>query len=314
MYLDYYKNIINNGNIPSFLLLYLECPTLKRLKKIGYFCGMDYASISIYDFPEYVSRFDHSLTTALIIYRLTHDKVATLAGLFHDAGTPCFSHVIDYMNKDYEQQESTEIYTEDILRSDDYLKALLYRDNIDIEEIINFKDYTVVDNKRPKLCADRLDGVILTSMFWSKNITKEEIGKIINSLMIYRNEENEEEIGFNNYEVAKLVMKLSCDIDRLCHENYDNYMMQLLANITRLTIERKYIDYEDLYILNEEELWYRFNQINDYDIKELINKFETITMDDIPNIKIGKIKERSLKPLVNGERIEYEGSKGILIK
>lgn len=58
---------------------------------------------------------------------------------FHDIATPCFSHVIDYMNQDYEKQESTEEYTEHILESDKYLIECLREDDIDINEIINFK-------------------------------------------------------------------------------------------------------------------------------------------------------------------------------
>ena len=303
MYLNYYKQILNKGIIPSFLLDYLECPTLRRLKKVGYFCGMDYASSYIYDFPEYISRFDHSLTTALIIYHLTNDKEVTLAGLFHDIGTPCFSHVIDYMNKDYEDQESTEIYTENILKSDDYLRKLLQRDNIDIEKIVNFKKYSIVDNKRPKLCADRLDGVILTSMCWSKNISKEDIFKIVNNIKIYSNEFNEDEIGFKTLDIANLVINLSNYIDYLCHENYDNYMMQLLANITSLAIEKEYITYDELYVLNEEELWNIFTNIKDIDIINMITEFKTIKMEDIPDIKLDKVKIRSLRPLVKGVRI-----------
>ena len=53
--------------IPSFLEKYLNVPSLVRLKNIGYFCGMDYASKDIYDFKEDISRFDHSLTVALFI-------------------------------------------------------------------------------------------------------------------------------------------------------------------------------------------------------------------------------------------------------
>ena len=43
--------------IPSFLEKYLNVPSLVRLKNIGYFCGMDYASKDIYDFKEDISRF-----------------------------------------------------------------------------------------------------------------------------------------------------------------------------------------------------------------------------------------------------------------
>ena len=118
-----YVNIL--GEIPSFLNKYLELKILKRLKRVGYFCGMDYGSKHIYDFGYKISRYDHSLTTALITWKFTKDKRQTLLALFHDVSTPCFSHVIDYMNKDYENQESTEEKTEIILKSSRKLKQLL---------------------------------------------------------------------------------------------------------------------------------------------------------------------------------------------
>ena len=41
-------------------------------------------------------------------YKLTKDKKATLAGLFHDIATPSFKHCVDFLNGDYMTQESTE--------------------------------------------------------------------------------------------------------------------------------------------------------------------------------------------------------------
>ena len=105
------------GDIPEFLIKYLDLDILVRLKDIGYFCGMDYASKDIYNFALKISRFDHSLSTALITWRYTKDKKATIAALFHDIATPIFSHVIDYMNEDFLEQESTEVKTLDILSS-----------------------------------------------------------------------------------------------------------------------------------------------------------------------------------------------------
>ena len=117
--LEFYLNVLEYENRPDFLNKYLNTPCLLRLKKVGYFCGMDYASKNIYNFKEKITRYDHSLTVALLTWKCTKDINATLAGLFHDIATPCFSHVIDYMNKDYAEQESTEEYTEDILRNDE---------------------------------------------------------------------------------------------------------------------------------------------------------------------------------------------------
>ena len=97
------------------------------------------------------------------------------------------------MNKDYKKQESTEAYTEIIIRNDDYLKRCLDEDGIDINSLINYKSNTIVDNDRPKLCADRLDGVITTDIGWTQVLSKEDIKNIIENRCIYTNEYGEDE-------------------------------------------------------------------------------------------------------------------------
>ena len=300
MYKEYLNNLIISDN---FLDKYLESKALLRLKKVGYFCGMDYASKDIYDFPEYISRFDHSLDVALLTYRFTNNKKEAIAGLIHDISTPCFSHVIDYMNKDYSTQESTEEKTSDIVRSDKYLLNCLNEDKIDVDEVINFKKYSIVDNNRPKLCADRLDGVILTGMFWTKELNILDVKRIIDSLDIYLNEDNEKEIGFNNLEIAKKIIDVSNNIDRFCHSKEDNYMMELLANLTKYIIDNKYLHYEDLYYLNEEEVHKIFSSVKDSKFQDKYNLFKNISKDNIKDIEMPYIKKRDLNPLVNGRRI-----------
>ena len=301
---QYYLNKLNKDEIPQFLNKYLECPSLLRLKKIGYFCGMDYASKDIYDFGEYISRFDHSLDVALITWNFTKDKKATLAGLFHDIASPCFSHVVDYMNKDYANQESTEELTEDVINKDKELLRCLKEDNIKKEDIIDFKKYSIVDNNRPKLCADRIDGVILTGLFWTKDLTKDDVDNIINDLTIYKDEEGSLELGFSDYKVAERVMEVSNNIDLYCHSNEDNYMMELLAKLTKYSIDKGYLKYEDLYILNEMDIHNIFNQIDSKEFQELYSIFKNIKGSEVPYQEMPYIKKRDLKLLVNGNRIK----------
>jgi len=304
MSLQYYLEKLDYSNIPAFLIKYLDSPSLLRLKKVGYFCGMDYASKDVYNFSEYISRYDHSLSVALLTYKLTKDKCATLAGLFHDIATPCFSHVIDYMNGDFEKQESTEEYTEHILSNDTYLKECLKQDNIDVYDIIHFKKHSIVDNDRPKLCADRIDGVILTGIGWTKNINKEDIEKIVNDITISKNEYNENEISFKSIDVATKVVQVSESIDVYCHSKEDNYMMQLLAKITKIAIDENYISYEDLYSYNEEELFNLFKEKKVDELSKLLHNFKNITIQDIPNIELSNVKIRNLNPIVNGKRLK----------
>ena len=302
MLLKYYLEQLDYNDMPLFLKKYLKCPSLVRLMSVGYFCGMDFASKSVYNFDEYISRFDHSLTTSLLTYKVTNDKTMTVAALFHDVATPCFSHVIDYMNEDYEKQESTEELTEDIIKNDKYLLKCLKEDNIDVDNIVNFKNFSIVDNDRPKCCADRLDGVILTGIAWTKNVTKDDIKKIINDVRVFKNEDNEDEIGFNNRDIVSKIIDVSKSIDLYCHTNEDNYMMHLLANITKLSIDKGYITYDDLYSLNEVELFNILKKSTDKELLDKINLFENINIDSIPKIAIPNIKVRVLKPLVNGKR------------
>lgn len=301
--LEQYLDILEYNKRPQFLDKYLQTPSLLRLKNIGYFCGMDYASKEIYSFDEYISRYDHSLTVALLTWHYTKDEKQTLAGLFHDIATPCFSHVIDYMNKDYENQESTEEYTEKILKEDTYLNECLKQDNILLEDITDFKKYTIVDNDRPKLCTDRLDGLILTALFWPKAININDAKNIIHDTQIVINEEGNQEIGFKSSEIANFVLKVSQTIDIFCHSNEDNYMMELLASITREAIQNKYISYNDLYILNEKELIDILKNCNNKEITKKLIKFMNIKKENIPEISIDNIKARALNPLVNGERL-----------
>lgn len=300
---NYYITLLGYPNIPEFLNKYLTLPSLNRLKDVGYFCGMDYASSNIYNFKEYISRYMHSLSTSLLVYYLTKDKRCTLQALFHDISTPVFSHVIDYMNKDYIYQETTEEFTELILKSDKKLLEYLELDKIPLDNLVNFKFSTIVDSPRPKMCADRLDGIILNGSYWTKTLNKKDIFNIIKSTELYINEESIPEIGFNNITAYNKVVETNDLTNIEIHSNYDNYMMELLANITRHLINKEYIKYEDLYFLTENKIFKLINNIEDKELKEYIFLFKNIKKEEIPLVKQEEIKERKLKPLLNGKRL-----------
>ena len=99
---------IYHHEIPEFLEPYLETEAMQRLKLIDMNCGMNYTSYPRFKKIEAYSRFHHSLGCALIVWHFTHDRVQSLAALFHDIATPAFSHVVDFVYGDYENQETTE--------------------------------------------------------------------------------------------------------------------------------------------------------------------------------------------------------------
>ena len=296
--MDEYQLLISK--IPRYLNKYLEVSCLKRLKDIDYFCGMKYASKDIYNFKYDISRYDHSLSTALLTYYFKGDKEEVISALFHDVASPVFSHVIDYMNKDYINQESTEEKTEEILLKDKKLLTMLKKDKININNIIDFKSHSLVDLKRPMLCADRLDGILLSSLSWTKEIQISDIKYILNNLLLFINEKEKVEIGATK-EVAEQLVRLEEKLNEYTHTKEDNYMMELLANITKYVIDKNYIDYDDLYRLKEMDMMKIFTYLSIYDSEfcELFNKFKEIRKEEIVLNDFPKIKSRTINPLIN---------------
>ena len=114
------------------------------------------------------------------------------------------------------------------------------------------------------------------------------------------------EIGFTKKTLVKKIVSVSKSIDVACHSKEDHYMMELLADITRYAISKDYIKYEDLYILNEEDLFKIFKSKKDDTLNYMLDIFYHIKKDELPEIKVpSNVKVRDLKPLVEGER--YEG-------
>lgn len=282
---------------PRFLIPFIETDIMMRLKEIGYFCGMDNADKKVYDFKYYLSALNHSISTALMVWDKTCDEKMTLAALFHDAGNPALRHTIDYLNNDHVNQESTEIDLNKFLRKDIHLMSLLNIYGYSIEDISNYKKYPLVDSKRPKLCADRLDGIFLSSLVWAKSITLEEIKEIYQNITIKKNENNEDEFSFIDLTVADKVVEQNVIINSLTHSNDDYLLMSILAGIIRILIDAKIIKYEDLFILTDKKV---FEIIEDslyiLELYQLYSEFKDLSHKLLFMRK--PIKKRIIDPLV----------------
>ena len=147
-------------------------------------CGIDYTKV--FHIKYWYSNLEHSVGVALIIWHFTKDKKQTLAGLFHDIATPTFKHCIDFMNGDYEQQESTEERTETIIKESKEIRDLLERDKIKIEEVSNYHRYPIADNDTPKLSADRFEYTFSNGLVFRRIWELETIKEIYDNVRILK--------------------------------------------------------------------------------------------------------------------------------
>lgn len=293
-----YINLFIDEEYPGFIDKYLKTKTLNRLRYITQFCGCDYTNL--YSPLFLYTRFDHSLVVAHMAWHFTHDKITTIAALVHDVGTPCFAHSIDYVFEDYLNQESSEKKVIDVLAEDEEMLKFLEEDGISLRDLDDLSKYPILENRSPKLCCDRLDGVLHTCYIWLHTHKLSEIKRIYDDLIVLTNEDGNLEIGFKDIEIALEFVDMILVYAKELQGNTDKYVMKFVSEIVKIAMVKSLITLDDLYNKKESEIvnifednfisWKKFNEA-----KKLIKtngnpdgfyiSFETKKRNVIPLVK-----------------------------
>lgn len=243
---------ILSPDYPDFLSKYIELPILKRLSGVGLLCGTDWTHL--YKNRFYYSRLDHSIGVALIIWHFTHDKKQTLAGLFHDASTPVFSHVSDFRKGDALTQTATEAPNESILKNDAALRKLLQEDGLTVQEISDYHIYPVADNEIPQLSADRLEYMFPSGMALDGTWDLPSIEKAYKDIRILKNEDGLDELGFKTLEIAEDYCRRFCMIGHILQLNENKLTLHMLGQIMNMAVEEGLLQEEDFMNKSESEI------------------------------------------------------------
>lgn len=243
---------ILSSEFPKWLFEYIDTPEMERISTISMSCGADYSKC--FNVKYWYSNLDHSVGVALIIWNFTHDKKQTLAGLFHDIATPVFKHCIDFMNGDSENQESTEERTIDIIKNSKKIMQLLERDEINLEDVCDYKIYPIADNDTPKLSADRFEYTFSSGLTFFRVWELDKIRKIYNNIIVTTNEDGVSELGFKNKEVCEEYIDIISKLWPEWVSDKDRTVMQFLADMCKSMNNAGYLTIEDLYTLSEQEV------------------------------------------------------------
>lgn len=243
---------------PDFLDEYIAVPSMQRLQGVGLLCGTDWTPL--YKNRFYYSRLNHSVGVALIVWHFTKDKIQTLAGLFHDISTPVFSHVADFRKGDALTQTATENETEQMIRKDKILMALLEKDGIPVKKVCDYHLYPIADNERPQLSADRLEYMFPSGAALQGSWNLEEIAEVYGDITVLKDEKGNPELGFKTLEKAEIYCEKFLETGHVLQLNENKLCLQLLAEVTRAAVEWGCLEEQDFYELSEDEVMRRIGE------------------------------------------------------
>ena len=110
-----------------------------------------------------VSRFAHSLGTMFLVRRLGASRAEELAALLHDVSHTAFSHVIDYVFHDHDNQGYHDRVKVEYVAGTD-LPEVLGSHGYQWQPLLREEDFSLLEQPAPRLCADRFDYFLRDSL------------------------------------------------------------------------------------------------------------------------------------------------------
>lgn len=154
----------------------LQHPVMTRLKEID-----QHGPSTYFGNKPTFSRYDHSVGVFALLRLHDCPLVEQVAGLLHDASHTVFSHLADRLFKTGNQHAYQDKIHEWYLQRMG-IDTILKRYGMSIEEILpDLPVFTALEQKLPRLCADRIDGVLREALSLEK-ITLEQIKELHSAL------------------------------------------------------------------------------------------------------------------------------------
>ncbi|KHF37985.1 HD domain-containing protein [Halalkalibacter okhensis] len=223
------------------------------------------------------TRFDHSVGVMLLIRKLGGSLEEQIAGLLHDVSHTAFSHVIDFVFENKEEDYHEKIYSAVVKNSE--IPAILAKYDLNYEEIL-FDDskWTLLEQSAPELCADRVD-YTLRDMYAYGNISLEEVKRFLHDLIV-----SEGKMHLQNIEVAEwFVETYYKEVIDFFMDPLNIYGYDMLAKTLKLSLEKNILTINDFLDKDDDLL----NKIKSSDDKELLGLLRKLN----PNVQVKEDRE-----------------------
>lgn len=236
---------IYHPQLPPLLAELTDTPVLRRLAEVGMNCGCEYTAFPRFAGGAAYSRLEHSLGVGLIVWHFTEDAAQAAAGLLHDAATPTFAHVVDFLRGDYLRQEATEDGTRACIESCPALQAALKHRGLSTDDVSDYHRYPVADNDSPRLSADRLEYTLGNALRWGL-LRRAEIAAVYGDLRVAPAEDGATELVFRSPGPALRFAEAALACSAVYISDEDRCAMQRLSELLRRALQAGVLTWQDL--------------------------------------------------------------------
>jgi len=177
--MKYIDKIYGEFELPGVIEELINTSVFQRLKKI-------HQGGAIFLFNPKISqtRFDHSIGVMLLIKKLGGSIEEQIAGLLHDISHTAFSHLVDYVFEN-EEEDYHEKRFEEVL-SDEELANVLKNNGFEWKQFLEIEQYQILEYPLPNLSADRID-YTLRDLYQIEVLLKNEIDWFLGGLQVFEN-------------------------------------------------------------------------------------------------------------------------------
>jgi len=187
------------------------------------------------------TRFDHSIGVLILLRKFNASLEEQIAGLLHDISHMVFSHATDFLFNRGTQQDYHELFHEKTILNSE-IPSILQKHNINVKEILDDKNFTLLERGLPDLCADRID-YFLRDMCIYDTVIKNKVNEILGSLTVSNNE-----IVFINLKMAKLFAEKFIEANKMLYCNpFQSTLFKITSDLLGLAISKRIINENDLF-------------------------------------------------------------------
>jgi hypothetical protein len=244
----------------------VDAPVLAELIKsepVQRLKGID--QLGIYEFTRFprLTRYEHSVGTMLLLKKVGAALDEQIAGLLHDVSHTAFSHLYDWVAGDSAKEDHQDRTFETFLYNSEIPK-ILRKHNYAVEDFLDLKDFTLLEQPSPDVCADRFDYTIREIKTWAADAKTASL--CVNSLV-----DRNGALVFDSKEAAKAFAYgyMKCEMEHW--SGTDNVVRRdLLSRVLKHTLAENLIELED-FMRDDEFIMEKVRRSDNADTKKWLN-------------------------------------------